>query len=189
MGALMVYILCVDLMGDRRDRRWLLRVLLLSATVPLALGFYQYFTDTGDHGTSGLNRIMGTFVYPSQYGFYLVQLLPLALVIFVHTTSRLARVGLVVLTPAIVFSIYATQTARRVDRARRHDHCLPVGACALDDDLRAARVGCDVLRAAECAGARLGDQLGTLRECLVLSVVGLVAAEAVGGSAARRVAA
>lgn len=110
VGALMVYVLCVDLMSDRRDRRWLLRVILLSATVPLVLGVYQYFTDTGDYGTAGLNRIMGTFVYPSQYAFYLVQLLPLALVIFLHTKSRLARVGLVVLTPAIVFSIYATQT-------------------------------------------------------------------------------
>ena len=110
IGTLMVYILCVDLMRDRRDRRWLLRVILLSATVPLALGVYQFFTNTGDHGTPGLNRIMGTFVYPSQYGFYLVQLLPLALVILLHTKSRLGRIGLATTIPVMVFSIYATQT-------------------------------------------------------------------------------
>jgi O-antigen ligase len=109
-GTLMVYVLCVDLMRDRRDRRWLLRVVLLSAVVPLVLGVYQYFTDTGDHGTSGFNRIIGTFVHPSPYAFYLVQLVPLALVIFMHTRSRLARVALIVMIPALMFSIYATQT-------------------------------------------------------------------------------
>ncbi len=110
LGAMMVYVLVVDMMRGLADRRWLLRVILLSSVVPLVLGVYQYVTDTGDHGTEGFNRILGTFVHPSPYAFYLVQLLPLALVIFLHTTSRLARVAMFVMIPAIVFSIYATQT-------------------------------------------------------------------------------
>jgi O-antigen ligase len=109
-GVFMLYVLVVDLMRSAQDRRWMLRVILLSSVVPLALGFYQLFTNTGNHETEGLNRVNGTFVHPSPYASYLVQLVPLAFVYFLHTRSRLGRVAMLVLMPAMVFSIYATQT-------------------------------------------------------------------------------
>ena len=109
-GVLVLYILVVDLIRSAQDIRWMLRVLLLSSVLPLALGIYQYFTDGGNHETLGLNRIEGTFVHPSPYATYLVQLVPLALVYFLHTRSRLGRVVLGVMIPAMIFSVYATQT-------------------------------------------------------------------------------
>jgi O-antigen ligase len=109
-GAFMLYILVVDLMRTSEDLRWLVRVMIAAATVPLVAGIYQYFTDTGNHETEGFNRIMGTFTHPSPYAFFLVQVLPVAAVFFMHTRSKLARVALVVLIPLMVLSIYATQT-------------------------------------------------------------------------------
>ena len=92
------------------DRAWILRVMLLSSVIPLALGFYQFFTDTGNHETAGLNRIKGTFTHPSPYASYLVQLVPLAArVLSSHELPARPR-RLVGLIPVMVFSIYATQT-------------------------------------------------------------------------------
>ncbi len=110
VGTFMVFILCVDAMRTRPDRRWLIRVILLSSIVPLLAGVYQYATDSGNNDTAGFNRIFGTFVHPSPYGFYLVQLLPLAIVFLIHTRSRIARVGLAAMVPLMLFSIYSTQT-------------------------------------------------------------------------------
>lgn len=110
VGALVVYVLTVDLMRTHAERRWLLRMIVLSAIIPVVAGAYQYVTDTGNHDTPGYNRIVGTFVHPSPYAFYLVQIFPLALVLFLHAQSRIARLGLGVLIPVMAFSIYATQT-------------------------------------------------------------------------------
>jgi O-antigen ligase len=49
-------------------------------------------------------------VYPSQYAFYLVQLVPVAVLLFLHAQSRLSRVALGAMLPLLVFSVYATQT-------------------------------------------------------------------------------
>jgi len=110
ISAFLIYVLVVDLMHTERERRWLLRVIVLSAVVPLIVGVYQFLADTGDHGTEGLNRILATFVHPSPYAFYLVQIFPLALLLFVHAQSRVARLALGAMIPLMVFSIYATQT-------------------------------------------------------------------------------
>lgn len=110
ISAFLIYVMVVDLMRTERERRWLLRVIVLSAVIPLCVGLYQFFTDTGDKSTADLNRILGTFVHPSPYAFYLAQIFPLALVLFIHAQSRLARVGLGVMIPLMAFSIYATQT-------------------------------------------------------------------------------
>lgn len=110
VSAFMIYILVVDLMGSKRDSRWTVRVLVLAAIIPVIAGIYQYLTDTGNHGTTGLNRLEGTFTHPAPYAFFLVGLLPLAIVYFLHTQSKIARLGTVLLIPGMVFCIYGSQT-------------------------------------------------------------------------------
>jgi O-antigen ligase len=110
LSVFVLYVLVVDLLRTAEDVRWMLRILLLSSVVPLVLGFYQYVANTGNHETPGLNRIEGTFVHPSPYATYLVQLIPLALVYLLHTRSRLGRIALAVLIPAMVYSVYLTET-------------------------------------------------------------------------------
>jgi O-antigen ligase len=110
LSAFLIYVLVVDLMWTERERRWLLRIVVLAAVVPLAVGMYQFASDTGDHSTPGLSRILATFVHPSPYAFFLIQIFPLVLLLFVHAQSRLARLALGVMLPVMAFSIYATQT-------------------------------------------------------------------------------
>jgi len=110
LSALLIYVMVVDLMRQERERRWLLRIIVLSAIVPLCFGLYQFATNTGDHATPGFNRVLATFVHPSPYAFFLVQILPLALLLFTHARSRVARLALGVMVPVMLFSIYATQT-------------------------------------------------------------------------------
>lgn len=110
LSALLIYIMVVDLMRTERERRWLLRIIVLAAVAPLAVGMYQFVNDSGDHSSPGLNRILATFVHPSPYAFFLIQIFPLVLLLFVHAQSRLARIGLGVMLPLMAFSIYATQT-------------------------------------------------------------------------------
>jgi O-antigen ligase len=110
ISAFVIYVMAVDLMRTDRERRWLLRIIVLSAVIPVAVGVYQVVTVSGDQSTQGFNRILGTFVHPSPYAFFLVQILPLTLLLFLHAQSRIARVGLYTMIPVMVFSIYATQT-------------------------------------------------------------------------------
>jgi O-antigen ligase len=109
-GTLILYVLIVDLMRTSADRRWVVRVILLSAVVPLLVGLYQLFTDTGNHDTPGFNRIFGTLAHPSPYAFYILQLLPLAIVFLIYTRNRIGRLGLFAMIPIMLFTIYATQT-------------------------------------------------------------------------------
>jgi putative inorganic carbon (HCO3(-)) transporter len=110
VSTFMIYVLVVDVMHREEDRRWLVKVIVLAAIVPLAAGLYQFAFDAGNHVTPGYNRLEGTFVHPSPFAFFLLQVIPLGLLLFMHTSSRLARVGLGVMLPVMVFSIYMTQT-------------------------------------------------------------------------------
>ena len=110
LGTLILYVLIVDLMRTSADRRWVVRVILLSSVVPLIVGMYQLLTNSGNHDTPGFNRIYGTLAHPSPYAFYIVQLLPLAIVFLMHTRNRIGRLGLFGMIPIMLFTIYATQT-------------------------------------------------------------------------------
>jgi O-antigen ligase len=110
LSAFLIYLLLVDVIRTRGDTQWLIRVLLGSTVVPIVIGVQQFLTDSGDHGTPGLNRIYGTFTHPAAFSMFLAQIMPLALVMFLHTRSRLARVALLALLPVIFFSIYEAQT-------------------------------------------------------------------------------
>lgn len=110
LSSLILFILVVDLMRTSADRRWVIRAILLSSVVPLLVGVYQLFTGTGNHDTPGFNRIYGTLAHPSPYAFYILQLLPLAVVFLLHTRNRIGRLGLMAMVPLMLFTIYATQT-------------------------------------------------------------------------------
>jgi O-antigen ligase len=110
LGTFVMFVLIVDLMRTKSDQRWVVKVLLLSAVIPVAWGIQQFIAGEGDTYTPGLVRIYGTFTHPSPYSFYLVELIPLALVFLLHTPSKAGRLGLLVLAPAMLFCVYEAQT-------------------------------------------------------------------------------
>jgi hypothetical protein len=109
LSAFMIYVLVVDTIRTRSDMRWLIQVLLWSTVIPIFNGINQFVTNGGDR-VSGVNRIYGTFSHPAAFSMFMAQLLPLAVVMLLHTRSRIAKVALVVLVPGIAFSIYGAQT-------------------------------------------------------------------------------
>ena len=136
-GVLCLYVLVVDLVRSRDDVRIMLQLMLLSSLVPLSLGIYQYVTDTGNHETEGFNRIEGTFVHPSPYASYLLQLLPVA-----ARTARSRRDD-----PGDGIQHLRDADARCVDRPRGDRRDLHGDARALDVTFRAADRGRPILRA------------------------------------------
>jgi len=78
----MVYVLAAAVLKSKKQIRNLIHIIFLSAIVPLLLGFYQMFMGTGYLQTGGFNRIYSTFGHPVPYGFYLMIILPFALVLF-----------------------------------------------------------------------------------------------------------
>jgi hypothetical protein len=110
VGSFAMYVLIVDLVQTRSEQRWLIRVILASAIGPIAMALWQYATNNGNTDTPGLVRIYGTFTHPSPFSFYMVQMVPLAAVFFVHTRSKFARLALGVMVPTMVFCIYSAQT-------------------------------------------------------------------------------
>lgn len=109
-STFMLYVLVVDLIRTSADLRWLIRVILASAVVPIIAGVVQLVTGTGNLDDTGVTRIYGTFTHPSPYSFYLVELMPLGLVFFIHTQSKFARLALAVMLPTAMFCVYSAQT-------------------------------------------------------------------------------
>jgi O-antigen ligase len=110
VATFMLYVLIVDTMRREQDRVWLVRVIVIAAVVPLIAGLYQFAFDAGNHSTPGYNRLQATFVHPSVYAFFLIQVIPVAWLLLLHTQSRLARLALGLMVPLLVFNVFMTQT-------------------------------------------------------------------------------
>ncbi len=109
-SVFVLYLLVVDMLRDEKQAASVVKAILFSAVVPAVVGLHQIVTGGGDQYTEGFNRIFATFTHPSPYAFYLVTLLPIAGVVFLHTSSRLGRLGLGLLLPAMMVSVLATFT-------------------------------------------------------------------------------
>ncbi|MHB8168797.1 MAG: O-antigen ligase family protein [Thermoleophilia bacterium] len=103
-----MFVLVIATFRTRRDLLLLLRVIVLSAIVPLAYGFYQLATGTGNLETAGFNRIDATFVHPNPYGFYLAVMLLLCIPLLLESkqTRERAFYGALVtlMTVSIIFT-------------------------------------------------------------------------------------
>ncbi|HYM14360.1 MAG TPA: hypothetical protein VEZ14_02245, partial [Dehalococcoidia bacterium] len=71
LSAFLIYVLLVDVIRTKRDMRWLTMVLLVATVVPIAVAIDQFFANTGNHDTPGLNRIYGTFSHPAAFSMFL----------------------------------------------------------------------------------------------------------------------
>lgn len=105
-----LYLLAAEAGADARRRTVQLGAIVASAVVPVAVGLFQIVTGTGDPGTTGFNRIFGTFVHPSPYGFYLVTLAPLVWLVVERSRSPFVRLLAGLLLALMVVCILSTYT-------------------------------------------------------------------------------
>lgn len=110
LGTFLLFVYLVDALRDRERRQVFLKVIVLSATVPVGIGLYQLVTGTGNEATEGFNRIFGTFVHPSPFAFYLLVILPPAAVLYFRSQEPGVRLGAGILCLAIAVCIVATFT-------------------------------------------------------------------------------
>ena len=89
----------------------LTRAILLSAALPLAFGFYQFFTNSGFHFTRGFNRVYGTFLHPNVFAQFL---LVMVFALLTHEGRRPEGKGFspvsALLLCVMLFEIYETYT-------------------------------------------------------------------------------
>jgi len=110
VSAFVLYLLVVDMLRDRKRTASVVGAILVSAVVPVLVGLYQIVVGGANQDTEGFSRITATFVHPSPYAIYLVTLLPLAIVAFLHARSDLSRLGLGLLMMAMMVCLVATFT-------------------------------------------------------------------------------
>lgn len=105
-----LYVLVVNIFKTKTDMSVLITTIFLSAPFPLALGFYQFFTNSGNLQTPGFNRIFGTFAHPNGYAFYLTILSVMSFVLTLQPGSSLRRLSLGGLCILASLSVFLTFT-------------------------------------------------------------------------------
>ncbi len=102
------YLIISDMM-DKRMVRGVIRAMYASSIVPLAAGFFQLFTGTGNTDTVGYNRVFGCFNHPALYSMYLLFIFCLAYSQFLD--KRTSRKPLwAIYVALVVIQLLATYT-------------------------------------------------------------------------------
>jgi O-antigen ligase len=110
LSTFILFVLILDNLQDRTQAGKLLAAVLLSVPLPVLVGVYQMLSGEGNHFTEGYNRILGTFVHPANFGVYLVTLLPVCAVLFLHSRPSWTKLGLLVMAITMVICIVFTFT-------------------------------------------------------------------------------
>ena len=75
-----IYVLSANVFPDASDLRQLIRVIYLSAVVPVAVAFYQLITGSGQLSVEGFTRVYGLFEAPGVLAMFLLIVFAFALV-------------------------------------------------------------------------------------------------------------
>jgi len=87
LSYFMLYVVTITVLQNKKQIVNLIHIIFLSAIIPLSVGFYQFFMGTGSMAISSFNRIFATFGHPVPYGFYLMLLLVIAIVLFLYYSN------------------------------------------------------------------------------------------------------
>lgn len=87
-SAVAMLVILTAILTSSEDVRRLLHVTYLSMVVPLVFAMIQAVTSGGHADSSGLSRIVGTFVHPNAFGAYLAVLLVAGVALFRATDGR-----------------------------------------------------------------------------------------------------
>lgn len=87
-SAVAMLVILTAILTSREDVRRMLRVTYLSMIVPLAFAMVQATTSGGHADSSGLSRVVGTFVHPNAFGAYLTVLLVAGVALLKATDGR-----------------------------------------------------------------------------------------------------
>jgi len=78
LGCFVLYAIVATSLLDKRKPETVVKVMLISAVIPLAVGFYQKAMGIGFFSPPTYKRIFATFFHPNPYGLYLSFIMILA---------------------------------------------------------------------------------------------------------------
>lgn len=116
LSIVFIYCGAFLIIKNRKDLIKLIKIIILSSVLPLVLAIYQYFTGQGL--TVPLetvsNRLMGTFVHPNLFAYFLIIPIMLSLLIIVKKDWKnkihIQPISLSILTLLLLFSLLLTFT-------------------------------------------------------------------------------
>lgn len=92
VAAVMMFIVLERLLTDMRRVRRVLVAVFVAAIPPILLGGLQAVTGHGKFVTGGVSRVLGTFLHPNTFGFFLSMFLLMAIAMYRHCTPRVQLV-------------------------------------------------------------------------------------------------
>lgn len=102
--AVMSYVLAYNIVKDETDAKRLLMVLLVATIVPMLVGYYQFFTDTGGRAFGAMNRVRGTLGLANAYGIYLAFSLFAAIILLLHPRWKVSKFFVMAVMASILVS-------------------------------------------------------------------------------------
>jgi putative inorganic carbon (HCO3(-)) transporter len=108
LSCLILYVVVATVFVERRKAKILIGIILLSAVVPISVGFYQKAIGEGLFSFPSYKRIYSTFFHPPAYAVYLIFIIVL-IYLLLHLRQRLlGRIGLLSLLACCWLSLLWT---------------------------------------------------------------------------------
>lgn len=92
VAAVMMFLILERLLTDMQRVRRVLVACFVAAIPPILLGGLQAVTGRGKFVTGGVSRVLGTFLHPNTFGFFLSMFILMAVAIYRHCEPRIQLV-------------------------------------------------------------------------------------------------
>ncbi len=103
--AVMSYVLVYNVIKTEDDAKKLLLVIVLATLIPMLVGYYQFFTESGGKAMGGvMNRVKGTLGLANAYGIYLALSLNAAIILLLHPRVKIKKYYLIAFVASILIS-------------------------------------------------------------------------------------
>ncbi len=103
--AVMSYVLVYNIVKTEDDAKKLLMVIVLATLIPMLIGYYQFFTESGGKAMGGvMNRVKGTLGFANSYGIYLALSLNAAIILLLHPRMQIKKYYVIAFVASILIS-------------------------------------------------------------------------------------
>ncbi|HEV7193379.1 MAG TPA: O-antigen ligase family protein [Jatrophihabitantaceae bacterium] len=109
VAAVMMFIVVERLLTSVERIRRVLVACFVAAVPPILLGGLQAVTGRGRFVTAGVSRVLGTFLHPNTFGFFLSMFILMAIALYPHCEQRvqLGLIGMIVVCGAMLLLTYS----------------------------------------------------------------------------------
>jgi O-antigen ligase len=97
VAAVLMFVVLERLLTSMQRVRRVLVACFVALAAPVGLGVYQAVTGHGRFETAGVSRVVGTFLHPNTFGFFLSMFMLMAIALYRHCEPR-ARLALALIT-------------------------------------------------------------------------------------------